>query len=167
MRDIVREADEILERAKKNLHKDKHLAPVAFVLHDRGMDVIALQLGTERQKRMAYAAVSWHCRQLRAYAAILVNEAWFTTTEPPQPHERKRSVEELIEEAERDVPPSRDPQRREGIVVSVIGPGIKPRVRLVPFHRRAGEIVFEGEDKWIDAGVAMLKPWWDAEPTRQ
>ena len=167
MRDIVREADEILERAKKNLRKDKHLAPVAFVLHDRGTDVIALQIADERQKRTAYDAVSWHCRQLRAYAAILLNEAWFTTTEPPQPHERTRAVEELIEEAERGVPPSRDPQRREAIVVSVIGPGIEPRVRLVPFSRIGKQIVFEHEDKWSEVGVAMIKPWWDAEPTRQ
>lgn len=149
MRDLTAEADRFLAVARENLRRDGHLLPVTVILSDRGNEMVGLQFENDDEKRAAYARITARCRQLKAYALITLNESWFVEGEPA--------------EAETGMPPSQDPRRREAIMLTIIGPGFQPRMRIVPFRRVAGHIGFEPVVEYDKATVPMVEPWWTKE----
>jgi hypothetical protein len=160
--DLAALAEKLLRAAKHNVERYGHVIPVAFIVHAGIIETIALQFEDAEQKRQAYTWVSDRCRALDADAVILINEAWMVMEQ----HATGETTEEILGRVE-ELPPSRNPRRREVITMTVVGPGFKPTLTIIPFRRQGKKIQFEEkvtQSEYPEVEVLMIPRWWTNAP---
>jgi hypothetical protein len=74
-RNLKELAFEVLEQAKADLSRDKHLVPVAFVITDNEVSDFALTFDGPQEKQSVYSELVRVAREKNAYAIITINDA--------------------------------------------------------------------------------------------
>lgn len=151
--DLKQFAHQALEIAKENLARDKELLPVAFLIVDDELMVHPVYFHDEETKNEAYGQVVAAAKEYGASAIITLNDARYA---PPD----AADVQQWGDLERQGAP--------ECIMISVSGPGMESWTLLLPYQRKAGEIVF-GETQEHAGGTVGMLPGWaeDTPPTIQ
>lgn len=124
--------------AKHNLETSENLLPVAFMLRDHTrphFDVIAMPaLANRDEKDVAFAALDAVCSVVEPDGMIVMVDAWMSIAKTPE----EMALTGLI-------PPSRDPERREGIVFTLYSKGYEEGISY-PYERRGDEIIWHAPE---------------------
>jgi hypothetical protein len=152
--DVEKLADELAVLAQNNMRADKHLMPVAFFVDEAGsFDIVAMPWPSYEAKHAAFAAVSDTARKLSVAALISITDAYYI----PEPEEG-----EAFHYYDHRPPNSMkdDPRAKECINVAIMGPTIQEKLRMYPYARVEGQIVFGEPEPWSKGVAWLIPPWW-------
>lgn len=118
----------ILEKAKMNLEKDKHLVSMVFFIGKSQVHLLPTPFTTERDKLITEALISKVVKQLRPDAVIFLSDGWSVSV--PNTSDLK------------NIRPSKHPERKECITLSIVTKAHKSMAWIQFYSRENDDIKF-------------------------
>lgn len=141
-------AEHMTALAQRNLERDGHLTPVAFVVQGTGaLAVYGLSYRTDAQKDAAFAHVRMVARGARA--VVLIMEAWVVEVQPGRELPTTR--------------PSLHPARREALVVEVADCNGLRECWQCPFVRQGRRVRWGERQRFTEFSSRHLDPLFRAD----
>jgi hypothetical protein len=135
-----------LEEAKKDLERDKHLVPLAFVVTDDDVFDFTLDFDDAEQKASVYTELVEIAKQKGGRAIITINDANFTN---PVSADSEQHVSWKLTPSE----------VQECIYLGVSGPSFRTWTICLPYERVGNEIVFGNPSETLDDILNLLPGW--------
>jgi hypothetical protein len=142
----VREfAQRLMDDAIQNLRTDGEIASVAFVVTDRSVHCLGVEIGEEDDKAEIYQSVIAYAREHYATMIVTLNEAYWGPADDPDYYPGKFQAE----------------FGKQGIYVTVSGPGVKNIALLAPFQRQGKSFIFDERQELSEASLGLMVGWAD------